>query len=106
MEEISYIDENDFEWRIARIKNGFMVRYYGDEYFSPNTFDCELKSGKTVRIRNTRCIFFQDESFEAFCEMRDILKNGWTDEIWDCLEGFFTERFEHDLGVIESEIIK
>lgn len=106
LEEISYKDQNNLEWRIARVQNGFMVRYYGDRYFSFNTFECELKSGKTVRVNNTHCILFKDESFDAFCEMRDILKNGWTDEIWDCLEGFFTERLEHDITLIESEIVK
>ena len=33
IEEISYRDENDFEWKIARVQNGFFVKYLGDEYF-------------------------------------------------------------------------
>lgn len=103
LEELIYRDENEQEWRIARVVNGFMVRYFGCEYFKENSFHCELTSGKTIVVKNTNCIFFQDADFETFCHMRDILKNGFTDEIWESLEGFFTERFEHDLGMIESE---
>jgi hypothetical protein len=103
LEELTYKDENDFEWRISRINNGFIVKYFGDSYFKEKFFCCQLKSDQIVRVNNTNCIFFQDASFETFCIVRDILKNGFTDDIWECFEEFFTERFEHDKGMIESE---
>ena len=28
IEEIIYRDENDFEWKIARVENGFFVKYF------------------------------------------------------------------------------
>ena len=105
IEEISYKDENEFEWRIARIENGFMVRYFGDPYFKDSTFKCESSTGKLIRINNTGCIFFKGADFETFCEIRDILKNGWTDEIWETFEELFNERIKHDEGLLESEII-
>ncbi len=105
IEEISYRDENDFEWRIARIQNGFMVRYFGNDYFKENTFECTLSTGECVRVKNTNCLFFQDTDFETFAEVRNVLKNGFTDEIWETFEELFTERFEHDKGMLASEIV-
>lgn len=105
IEEIKYLDENGFEWRIARIQNGFMVQYFGSDYFKQTTFDFKLKNGNPIKIRNTNCIFFKDSSFETFCLVRDILKNGFTDEIWEIFEELFQERFNLDDGILESEFV-
>lgn len=106
LEELKYKDENEFEWRICRIENGFMVRYFGDDYFKESVFSFDLKNGKRIQIRNTNCIFFKDTDFDTFCEVRNILKNGFTDDIWGIFEELLQERFENDEGFIESEIIK
>lgn len=105
IEELSYTDENSFEWKIARIKNGFMVRYFGEKYFSESRFCIDLKSGESIQVLNTNCIFFQDADFDDFCNMRNILKTGFTDDIWDSIKDLFQARFECDLGLIESEMI-
>lgn len=105
IEELKYLDENGFEWRICRIENGFMVRYFGDEYFIEKMFSFELKNGKHIKINNTNCIYFQDTDFETFCEVRNILKLGFTDDIWQFFEELFKERFENNEGFIESEIV-
>lgn len=105
IEEIIYKDENEFEWRIARTNNGFMIRYFGDPYFKGNIFRCESPKGELIRIKNTGCIFFKDADFETFCEVRNTLKNGWTDEIWETFEDLFNERIKYDEGLLESEII-
>ena len=105
IEEHTYKDENDFEWRVARIKNGFMVRYFGTPYFQDNRFDCDLPNGQNIQIKNTNCIFFQDTGFETFYHVRQILQNGYTDDIWETFTELFTERFEHDLGLLESEML-
>lgn len=106
IEELSYKDENDFEWRISRINNGFMVRYFGEPYFKENYFSCELKSGEHLLINNTNCIFIKDTEFETFAEVRNVIKNGFTDDIWEVFQEMFAERFEHDKGLLESEIVK
>lgn len=106
LETIQYQDENDFEWRIARVENGFFVRYYGDEYFSPTLFCCEVNDKVIARVKNTNCIFIQDGSFEAFTKMRTLLKSGWTDDIWEAIENLFTERFEKGSAILESEKYK
>lgn len=106
IEELKYKDENDFEWRICRIENGFMVRYFGDEYFKESVFSFEIKNGKIIRVRNTNCIFFKDTDFDTFYEVRNILKNGFTDDIWGIFEELLQERFENDEGFLESEIIR
>lgn len=104
IEEHSYRDENDFEWRICRVNNGFFVKYFGDSYFKEKFFCCTTSKDKLHKVNNTNCIFFQDASFDTFCDMRNILMNGFTDDIWDSIIEFFTERFEHDPGIVESEI--
>ena len=61
----SYQDENDFEWKIARVQNGFFVAYFGDSYFKETYFDLEV-NGKNKLLANSGCFFIQDESFETF----------------------------------------
>lgn len=105
IEELSYKDENSLEWRIARIQNGFIVRYFGHDYFKDEEFHFEIGK-KLICIKNTNCIFFESTDFELFCEMRDILQNGYTDEIWESIESFFKERFEADSNhFLASEIV-
>lgn len=106
LEEHEYLDENQFPWKIARVENGFFVRYFGDPYFSPSLFCITPPNKSMVRINNTKCIFFQDASFETFYDLREILTKGFTDDIWDCIKEFLEERFTHDEGMIESEIFK
>lgn len=104
LEEITYKDENGFEWRIARVNNGFFVRYYGDSYFRESVFECETIRGDRIMVYNTGCLFFATTDFETFCHVRDILKNGWTDDIWDIFTELFTERFNQSNRLLEIEI--
>ena len=104
IEEIIYPDENGLEWRIARTVNGFVVKYFGDDYFKDSYFSCETDKGEHFLIKNTGCIFFQDTDFETFCAMRDILKNEYTDDIWDAIREFFEERLNNCPDVLESEL--
>ena len=104
-EELIYKDENYLEWRIARVENGFMVKYFGDEYFKETTFKCKLKNGTTKRVKNTNCIFVKDIYFDTFYLVRDVIKTGFTDDIWDTFKEMFEERFENDLGMLESEMM-
>jgi hypothetical protein len=103
IEEISYKDENDFEWKIARIENGFMVKYFGDSHFMESSFEVEDIEGNYLQVKNTNCIFFSSTDFDTFCEVRDILKSGYTDDIWECFEDLFVERFKTDGSILESE---
>lgn len=106
LEEITYQDENGFDWKIARVSNGFFVKYLGDPYFKDNTFECETSRGQHIRVKNTNCIFIEDPDFDTFYEVRNLLILGYTDEIWETFNGMFEERFEHDLGMLESEMVK
>lgn len=101
----SYQDENDFEWKIARVQNGFFVAYFGDPYFKDKYFDLEIK-GKGKLLLNSGCFFVQNEDFDVFYEFRTILKEGCTDDVWDSIGEFLTERLTHDDGLMECEIVK
>lgn len=105
IEEHKYEDENGFVWLIARVGNGFMVKYSGDRYFMENEFCIEISDTKVARIKNTGCAFIQDASFDTFFHFRNLLKNGYTDEIWDAFEVFLKDRLARNPGRIESEII-
>jgi len=102
-EEIEYRDQNDFLWKIARVENGFFIRYFGDKYFSDQIFCVQPKGKNLFMIFNTCTIFYQDADFEAFCSFRDILKEGYTDDIWEAVKFLLEERFLHDEGMLESE---
>ena len=106
IEEIEYNDENGYQWNIARINNGFFIKYFGEDYFKEKYFSCDLSTGEHILINNTNCIFIEDTDFETFAEMRNIIKIGYTDDIWETLEEMFEERFEHDKGLLECEIVK
>lgn len=105
LEDISYQDENGFEWKISRVENGFFVQFLGNPYFCETHFSCELKSGEHILVNNTNCIFIQDSDFETFSEVRNIIKLGYTDDIWETFQEMFVERFEHDRGILESELV-
>lgn len=105
LEELSYKDENDFEWKVARVNNGFIIKYFGDEYFKDSTFEIELKSGNWVRVKNTNCIFFENVEFETFYHIRELLKKGYTDEIWESITDLFKERFENCVDILECEML-
>ena len=105
LEEIEYQDENDFTWKIARVQNGFFIRYFGDKYFQEKYFSIELADETSLLLRNTNCIFVADAGFDTFFHFRDILKTGWTDDIWDAIEEMLTERLRLDPGLLESEIV-
>jgi hypothetical protein len=106
VEELVYNDENGFEWRISRILNGFIIRYFGDPYFRENIFECENSKGECIKVKNTNCIFVQDDDFETFAEFREVILRGCTDEIWGFIRDLLQERFEYDTGLLDSEIVK
>jgi hypothetical protein len=105
IEEITYQDENDFEWRIARVQNGFFVRYWGHPYFMEPSFICQLPTGEEIRLRNTGCLFIQDTSLETFSEIRNMLKTGFTDEVWETFEEMLIERLMHDPRITVAEML-
>ena len=98
IESHSFFDENSFEWKIARVQNGFFVAYFGDDYFKESYFDL---SG--LIIKNTGCFFVQDTSFDAYYHFREILQSGYTDDIWESIEELLTERFLHSPDILECE---
>lgn len=106
IEEIIYQDENYFEWRIARVENGFFVKYFGDPYFRDPYFSCNLKGDKHILINNTNCIFINDTQFDTFEEIRNLIKMGYTDDIWEKFEEMFVKRFTDNNELLESEIVK
>lgn len=103
IEEHFYTDENGFEWKIARVENGFFAQYLGVSYFYDRFFNIEV-GNKIFKVFNTNNIFFQDASFETFYYFRDILKNGFTDEIWECIHELLEARFMCDSSMLSSEI--
>lgn len=104
----SYQDEDNFEWKIARVQNGFFVAYFGDPYFKDKYFDFDQigETKERLLLNNTGCFFIQNTEFETFYEFRTILKEGWTDDIWDSIGEFLAERLNHDSGLMECEIVK
>lgn len=97
LEEIYYHDLNDFKWQIIRIKSGFYIRYCGDNYFMPKEFICNLSNNKCISIINTNCIFINTNDFDIFLQVRDNIKNNYTDDIWELIECMFEDRLEDEL---------
>lgn len=99
----SYQDENDLEWKIAMVENGFFVAYFGDSYFKDTHFDLSV-NGKGLLLLNSGCFFIKNSDFDTFYEFRNILKNGFTDDIWDSIGELLTERLIQDDGLMKCEI--
>lgn len=103
-ERITYKDENDYDWVIARVENGFFVAYFGHEYFKEKYFSLTIK-GKDTLINNTGCFFIQDTDFETFYDFRNILNTCFTDEIWEGIGILIQDRLEQDSGLLACEIV-
>ena len=101
IEEVVYIDLNDFEWRLARVETGFIVKFDGDNYFAEDVFKV---SNQKHHVVNTRCMFFQDASFDDFCDVRSKLKDNYTDDIWEYFTELLAKRFEEDPQLLVSEM--
>jgi len=103
IEESSHVDLNDFEWRIARVENGFFVKFFGDSYFSDNTFRIRTLD-KEFMIKNTNCIWVQNPNFGTYCDFRDMIRDEYTDDIWEGIADLLSERFQHDKRILKTEI--
>lgn len=92
--EISvYNDQNGTEWRFAMVKNGFFIGYFGDDYFKEKEF--EIDDGDKIHyINNTGCFFVKTLDFDVYYEFRNIVNEGFTDDIWEAIEEFIQLRFE------------
>ena len=98
----SYLDENEFEWKIAVTKKGFYLAYFGDSYFQDTNFSLEIK-GKHMLVRNTGCFFFDTKDHDTFYRIRLVVVNGFTDDIWETIGELLEERLMHDPGIMECE---
>lgn len=103
IEEVQYTDQNGFSWLVARIVDGTVIHYTGDKYFSDKFLEVECAHG-FIRVKNTGCIFVKDISFGVFYELREILKSGYTDEIWDAFSQIFSTRLSIDPTLTPPEI--
>lgn len=103
-ELISYLDENNEEWKIGIVENGFFVGYFGDPYFKDKYFDLTINKEHKL-LMNSGCFWVQDLEFDTFYNFREILKNGFTDDIWEIIGELITERLMNDPGLTECEIV-
>jgi hypothetical protein len=103
IEEIIYSDMNDFQWKISRTELGFFIKFLSDPYFMENRFDVFLTNGDNIWIKNTNCIFIEDTDFQTFLEIREKIKNNYTDDIWEYIEDMFQDRFWDDETILDSE---
>lgn len=107
----TYKDENSFEWKIARVENGFFLAYFGDPYFKEKYFLLEIKD-ENIMILNSGCFFIQNTDFDVFCNFdifynfRTLLKEGWTDDIWESIGNYIKERLIKDPELTECETLK
>ena len=103
----SHNDMNRQEWKIAIVPNGFILGYFGKEYLKQNNllilFEGEPES---KLINNTGCFFWQTKDLDVYSSIRDILRNGFTDDVYQMIKECLAERLLNDPGLVECEIIK
>lgn len=98
--EHTWQDENELPWRILQLENGFVLKFEGDEYFSPDVFRVE---NQEVPVVNTRIAYFQHGSLDDYCELRDTIRSNSTDDIWAYFEKLLFKRFESDKSLLTAE---
>lgn len=103
LEETDYKDENGCDWKVLRTEKDLFVLYLGEPYFSDSTFECQILDNKYIRVKNTNIILFKDTNFDIFYNLRIILKEGFTDDIWESFLEFFTERLKLNKTLLDSE---
>jgi hypothetical protein len=106
IEESTLKDQNGIEWKIARTEKELFILYCGNPYFCDSIFDCDLKDESNIQLVNTGCIVFNSADFDTYCEMRDVIIEQYTDDIWESFMEFFTERFECSTEILETEKVK
>lgn len=104
IEFATHQDLNDFDWLFGRVLNGFFIKYCGDEHFVSDTMSVMVEEKVLYLLKNTRCIFVANEEFDTYATIREVILTNWTDDIWDFIKQLFEVRFEHEEGLLKSEI--
>lgn len=82
-EEIVY-DLNEFEWKIARGKDGYL--YFG--FFDENVFFIDrylfipLKNND-IKLDNPQYFAVNDCDYDTYIIFKDLIRKHYTDDIWD-----------------------
>lgn len=99
-----YMDANGEPWKIAIVKSGFVIGYFGDPYFK-DTHHHVMLNGEEIVIKNTGCFFVNDSCFDVFYEFRDLfLGDFFTDSIWEIIAELISERLSIQPLLVECEV--
>ena len=108
----TYRDQNDLEWKIATVDDGIYIGYFGDEHFKDTYLEVKFLNTNAI-LTNTGCFFIgkkdlkdDDQMFEVFVENRDMIKENYTDDIWEMISQEVSDRISKTGIILDCELIK
>ena len=103
IEKSNYIDLSNNSWTITRVYNGFFVRFWGDIPESYKIYACDYGLFKKANITNTGLLFVENDSFDTFCDMRDVIINNNTETIFDVFIHLLSLRLTLENSLLDCE---
>lgn len=103
LESVIYKDKSGLSWHVQRTEVGLFVSCLSPKSLIPKNFECKVNK-KLVFIRNTNCIFIEATDLETFCHIRNIIKDGYINQIWDVFTSFFTSRLKMNPIILQTEM--
>lgn len=104
VEELSYEDLDGEEWLVKRTKYEFFIFYKGKPEKSPPFFEIRPRINEMITVTNTSIFLVPTENFETFCNIRDIIKNKKTVDVFIKFKELMKDyRFVHNKTLMDSE---
>jgi len=94
-----YNDQDGVLWKLAVVDNGFILGYFGDDYFAPKYFFINFNLWGRM-INNSKCFFFNSKELDLFINIRTIIQDGSTNQIWQVIQSLIQTRLEEDAGYL------
>lgn len=105
IESFVYQDRSGLSWHVQRTEVGLYISYLGPKNLIPRYFECKV-NGNVLLIRNTNFIHIRDTDFETFFKIRNIIIDGFIDQIWSVFASFFTSRLKLNPVILQTEMSK
>lgn len=93
IETIQLTDRDENSWTIKRYEGyGILIHFEGNKSHIPEFFGYDTPES-SMCIVNTNFYHQEDESFEEYLRLRNVILNCFTEEVFIIIEDLFQQRF-------------
>ena len=105
IEDVWIEDQNEWRWRMENYGSILVLSFHGDSHFFENLISVTTDD-KHFMVRNTNRIVFTGVDADDYFELRDLIINGYTDEVWEAIEVKLYQRLNKEPKLLQSEEVK